>query len=226
MATIKIFNNDENRMETYFRNENEAMPYINGTTLLVREFRGSSKSDLLWSTKRAMQSWNSFRFMYGRPIHVGYAFKRPYEGGHSKQSQHYAGVAFDVGQNTTSAERNAMRTLAYNSGLWSYVEPASLTPTWVHFDRRFGTSACGSGGYPIVRFGSISTYVLILQDALTRLGYTPGGIDGIFGNATLNAVTEFQKDSGLTADGIVGCFTWTYLMNKVVPSSAFFESVD
>ena len=27
MATIRIFNNDENKMETYFRNENQAMPY-------------------------------------------------------------------------------------------------------------------------------------------------------------------------------------------------------
>ena len=131
MATIRIFNNDENRMETYFRNENEAMPYNTGGTLLVREFRGSSRSDLLWSTKRTMQSWNSFRFLYGRPIQVGFAFKRPYEGGHGQQSQHYAGVAFDVGHNLNAAERNSMRLLAYNSGIWSYVEPSSMSPTWV-----------------------------------------------------------------------------------------------
>ena len=82
MATIKVFNNDENRMETYYRGENEAMPYNSGNTLTVREFRGSSKSDLLWTEKRAMQAWNSFRFVYGRPISVGFAFKKPSEGGH------------------------------------------------------------------------------------------------------------------------------------------------
>ncbi|MCL2342400.1 MAG: hypothetical protein FWC62_00655 [Firmicutes bacterium] len=131
MATIKVFNNDENRMETYYRAENESMPYINGNTLLVREFRGSSRSDLLWTEKRAMQSWNSFRFMYGRPIHIGFAFKRPFEGGHGQQSQHYAGLAFDVGQNLTNSQRTEMRNLAYNSGLWTYVEPVSLSPTWV-----------------------------------------------------------------------------------------------
>ncbi|MCL2342769.1 MAG: peptidoglycan-binding protein [Firmicutes bacterium] len=226
MATIRIFNNDENRMETYFRNENEAMPYNTGNSLLVREFRGSSRSDLLWSTKRAMQSWNSFRFLYGRPIRVGFAFKRPYEGGHGQQSQHFAGVAFDVGHNLSAAERNTMRSLAYNSGIWSYVEPSSLTPTWVHFDRRFGTPACATGGYPAVRLGSISTYVLILQDSLTRLGYTTGGIDGIFGNGTANAVMAFQRANGLTADGVVGCFTWSYLMNKVVPVTAVLQPVD
>jgi hypothetical protein len=225
MATIKIFNNDENRMETYFRHENEPMPYITGNTLLVREFRGSSRSDLLWSTKRAMQSWNSFRFMYGRPISVGFAFKRPYEGGHGQQSQHYAGVAFDVGHNLSSADRNAMRNLAYNSGIWTYVEPASLTPTWVHFDRRFGTSACSSGGYPVVRHGSIGNYVLVLQDCLNRAGYGTGGIDGIFGNATTNAVIAFQRNSGLAADGIVGCFTWSYLVNRVSPRFEFLQPV-
>ena len=131
MATIKVFNNDENRMETYFKGENEAMPYNTGNTLTVREFRGSSRSDLLWTAKRAMQSWNSFRFIYGRPIYVGYAFKRPYEGGHGQQSQHYAGVAFDVGQNLNNAQRAEMRSMAVNSGLWGYVEPVSLSPTWV-----------------------------------------------------------------------------------------------
>ena len=226
MATIKIFNNDENRMETYFRNENEAMPYISGNTLLVREFRGSSRSDILWTTKRAMQSWNSFRFLYGRPIHVGFAFKRTYEGGHGQQSQHYAGVAFDVGQNLNAAERNAMRSLAYNSGLWTYVEPASLTPTWVHFDRRFGTPACAAGGFPVLRAGSISTYVLVLQDSLNRLGYGTGGLDGVFGNGTANAVMAFQRSSGLTADGVAGCFTWSYLMNRVIPTCECLEPVD
>ena len=218
MATIKIYNNNENRMETYFRREDEAMPYnINGT-LRVREFRGSSKSDLLWTDRRTMESWNRFRSLYGRPIQVGYAFKRPYEGGHTAQSQHYAGVAFDVGQNLNNAQRAEMRSLASSSGLWSYVEPVSLTPTWVHFDRRSGTPACGAGGgYPVVRLSNLGVYVLVLQDALNTLGYWTGGIDGVFGGATLNAVLAYQRSRGLSADGVVGCMTWTALMNDAVP---------
>jgi len=131
MATIKVFNNDENKMETYYRGENEAMPYNTGNTLKVSEFRGSSRSDVLWTEKRAMQAWNSFRFLYGRSIYVGFAFKRPTEGGHGQQSQHYAGTAFDVAQNLNNAQRAEMRTLAINSGLWGYVEPFSISPTWV-----------------------------------------------------------------------------------------------
>lgn len=40
-------------------------------------------------------------------------------------SQHYAGVAFDVGQNLDEAGRNSMRNLAINSGIWNYVEPVT-----------------------------------------------------------------------------------------------------
>ena len=58
------------------------------------------------------------------------------------KSQHYAGVAFDAGQALSISERNRLRNTAINSGVWSYIEPANLTPTWVHFDKRFGRPAC------------------------------------------------------------------------------------
>lgn len=118
MAKILIYNNDTNRMETYYRGEEEAMPYNTNRTLKVKEFRGSSKSNTLWTEKRTMQAWNTQRYLYGRPIPVGYAFKRPYEGGHGSQSQHYAGVAFDVGQKLTNSERDAIRRIAISSGVW------------------------------------------------------------------------------------------------------------
>lgn len=57
--------------------------------------------------------------------------------GIGNQSQHYAGVAFDVGQTLSPSRRNALWNSANNSNIWSYVEPKSLTPTWVHFDKRF-----------------------------------------------------------------------------------------
>lgn len=48
------------------------------------------------------------------------------------------------GQTWSNAKRTTLRNSAKNSGLWSYVEPASLTPTWVHFDKRALRSACSS----------------------------------------------------------------------------------
>lgn len=132
------------------------------------------------------------------------------------QSQHYAGVAFDVGQRLTQTQRTRLWNSANNSGVWSYVEPISLTPTWVHFDKRFGTPACSTGGFPTLRRGSLSNYVLIAQDDLNTLGYRTNGLDGIFGSATLEAVRSYQRNKGLSVDGIVGCNTWRALQEDVV----------
>lgn len=216
MAKIIVFNNDTNKMESYTRGESSPMPYNTNGTLKVREFRGSSKSNILWTTKRTMQTWNSQRYIFGAPIPVGFAFKRPYEGGHSNQSQHYAGTAFDVGQTLSSTRRRALWNSANSAKIWSYVEPISLTPTWVHFDKRFGSSACSSGGFPLLKKGSISNYVLIAQDDLNTLGYSTGGLDGIFGTQTQNAVKNYQRKVGLSVDGIVGCNTWRSLQESVV----------
>lgn len=180
MAKIKIYNNDTNRMETYYRGEQETMPYVTGRTLTVKEFRGSSNSNLLWTEKRAMLAWNSQRYIYGKPIKVGYAFRRPWEGGHSTLSQHYAGLAFDVGQTLTTTERNNLYNSAVNSGVWTYVEPQILTPTWIHFDKRRGNPACSTGGYPQIQMGSRGAYVMIAQDDLNTLGYKTGGLRNIW----------------------------------------------
>ena len=182
MARLLVYDNYEDRVYTYSSvNENDSMPYSTESTLLVREFRGESGSPTLWTTTSAMEAWNLTRRRYGRGIHVGYAFRRIWEGGHGTRSQHYAGVSFDVGQTTTQAHRTEIFNAALRTGAWGYVEPLSLTPTWVHFDRRYGVPACSgtTSGYPTLRRGSRGCYVMILQDALSTLGYITGErIDG------------------------------------------------
>ena len=226
MAKIIVYNNDTDRMEVYYKGLLEAMPYNTNRTLTVKEFRGASNSNTLWTTKRTMQSWNSQRRLYGAPIPVGYAFRRSWEGGHTGQSQHYAGTAFDVGQQWTNAQRAALRASAQNSGLWSYVEPVSISPTWVHFDRRQKPPACSSGGYPLIKRGSLSVYVLIAQDDLNTLGFGAVSLDGIFGNSTYNAVVRYQASRGLIADGIIGCNTWRSLQENVVGTGRTSTTID
>ena len=226
MAKIKIYNNDTNRMETYYRGEQETMPYVTGRTLTVKEFRGSSNSNLLWTEKRAMLAWNSQRYIYGKPIKVGYAFRRPWEGGHSTLSQHYAGLTFDVGQTLTTTERNNLYNSAVNSGVWTYVEPQILTPTWIHFDKRRGNPACSTGGYPQIQMGSRGAYVMIAQDDLNTLGYKTGGLDGIFGSNTQTAVRNYQQNKGLAVDGIVGCNTWRSLQEDVLGKGKTSTTID
>lgn len=54
------------------------------------------------------------------------------------------------------------------------------------------------------KYGSRGEEVKKIQTVLASKGYYKGSIDGIFGSGTLNAVKSFQKDNGLSADGIVG----------------------
>lgn len=213
MAELYVYDAYNNKLLKYNLSENDPMPYAYNNTMRVREFRGSSNSPTLWTTTTAMEAWNLTRRRYGKGIYIGYAFKRIWEGGHGTASQHYAGVSFDVGQNTTSSERLKIRDAAVATKAWGYVEPISMTPTWVHFDRRYGKPACPNttAGYPTVRRGSKSTYVLILQDALNALGYSTRTLDGIFGANTERALKAFQSSVGLTADGICGCNSWKKL---------------
>lgn len=53
--------------------------------------------------------------------------------------------------------------------------------------------------------------VSALQQRLTHLGYFKGNVTGYFGSVTKEAVVQFQKDRGLTPDGIVGENTQTSL---------------
>src|SRR4051812_269495 len=46
--------------------------------------------------------------------------------------------------------------------------------------------------------------VVDLQRLMTRLGYYNGAIDGVYGNATTNAVKAMQEALGVTADGVYG----------------------
>jgi len=50
-----------------------------------------------------------------------------------------------------------------------------------------------------------------IQKALKKAGYYSGTIDGKVGPGTRDAIAAFQKDNGLTADGVCGRGTWAKL---------------
>ena len=66
---------------------------------------------------------------------------------------------------------------------------------------------------PTLRKGNRNAYVKEMQIMLDKLGYNLGicGVDGDYGTATEKAVKEFQRDHGLTQDGICGPKTWAAL---------------
>jgi hypothetical protein len=66
-------------------------------------------------------------------------------------------------------------------------------------------------GGQILRVGSRSGEVRVLQARLVQVGRGPLDVDGDFGPATLAAVRTFQGDRGLLVDGEVGPATWAEL---------------
>ena len=58
--------------------------------------------------------------------------------------------------------------------------------------------------FALSKIGSRGEEVRQIQTALHNLGYFNSKIDGIYGTITKKAVERFQKDNGLTVDGIAG----------------------
>lgn len=65
-------------------------------------------------------------------------------------------------------------------------------------------ASCCVTVFSLSKMGSQSKEVTAIQTALKEKGYYTFKVDGIFGSRTKNAVMKFQKDNGLTVDGIVG----------------------
>lgn len=96
--------------------------------------------------------------------------------------------------------------------------PASDRPTryqssnHTQFGRRFlalGVSVLtvlASAGQVLANLtcGAEGAEVTALQDCLRRAGYSQVIVDGVFGEITADAVEAFQRDQGLTVDGIAG----------------------
>lgn len=76
---------------------------------------------------------------------------------------------------------------------------------------------------PVLRSGAAGDSVTRLQTRLKELGYYTDAVDGQFGPGTRTAVTEFQRQNDLSADGIVGTETSALLYSdaaKVAVTSA------
>ena len=67
-------------------------------------------------------------------------------------------------------------------------------------------------------YGSQGSDVTELQKLLNNHGYSLDE-NGIFGENTKNAVTDFQQKKGLTVDGIVGTNTWGTLNGTYTPNT-------
>jgi len=82
----------------------------------------------------------------------------------------------------------------------------------------------------LVSAGTLPTYasyhqgdqgddIATIQAQLNALGYNVGSVDGDFGEATANAIANFQRDRGLETDGVIGSETYRAIMGREIPVS-------
>jgi len=64
---------------------------------------------------------------------------------------------------------------------------------------------------PTLYWGSAGDDVFSVQQRLNQWGYYNGSLDGFYGNDTFQAVSDFQQNNGIPADGVVGQATWDAL---------------
>ena len=68
--------------------------------------------------------------------------------------------------------------------------------------------------FDVLRYGSKGKEVSLLQAILNKLGYNLN-IDGDYGTQTNKAVTDFQQNTNIEADGVVGAVTWQTLITSI-----------
>ncbi len=76
-----------------------------------------------------------------------------------------------------------------------------------------------SPAYKTLKNGSKGTEVSNLQYTLYELGYYTGAVDGIYGDSTAKAVSEFQSNNGLAVTGVADSATLAIVFSSsAVPS--------
>lgn len=108
---------------------------------------------------------------------------------------------------------------------WAALTAARAKPSPKKTTPAKASSGSSTRAYPTVRLGSRGSAVLALQKALKAKGFSPGPLDGVFGQGTLAAVRRFQGSRKLATDGVVGPNTWKALGYRGTGSSAGAGSV-
>lgn len=135
----------------------------------------------------------------------------------------------DVGDFTTANEAAALERSGifesrkiYKSGDKLYTGDVLVTKTKGHtvvvtdgYERTANNESTG-GVYMFevkqIKKGSDGKHVKLAQKILKGLKYYGGSIDGEFGSNTDKATRSYQKDKGLSMDGVIGTNTWKSLI--------------
>jgi hypothetical protein len=199
----------------------------------IREF-ASPGSDGIRIDDRLPRVLEKIRADLGnKPVRINSGYRTPAHNaavGGAKASQHMEGRAADISI-TGIAPVDVCRAAETALTFYGIEGCIGLYDTYNHIDvrdKRYryektartggretavqGWSAAGTSN-PVLKLNSKGADVRRMQERLIVYGFSmsPYGADGGFGSATRAAVVAFQKEHGLTADGICGPKTWAAL---------------
>lgn len=133
-------------------------------------------------------------------------------------SPHHAGLAGDFALPDTCtniiSRQNEIRRWCVSSGLFSYVQPQYITPTWIHAEVSVASPSSVFVPYPVIFPGNTGVHCFILQKCLNIMGF-PCLLSGRFTEDTLTALYRFRTAIGLPPEGYVDAICWQKLMSAV-----------
>lgn len=208
MAIVYVFNDDTGRIEKYSREYSDPMPYNISNTLTVREFL--NRHTVGWTDLYTMNAWNKLRNYYGAPIIVKSAFSTMNDNGCLPDPQFYFGMGFLISP-IKSGDAEKLHEAAVESEAFSFVAPFVRGEDILVDNRYKPANLYLTSGLPNLFRGVRCNQVFGVQDSLKLFGYNIA-VDGIFGPETERAVIQFQRNCGLTEDGIMTYLEWNSLL--------------
>ena len=106
-----------------------------------------------------------------------------------------------------SGTKSAVMYFQRNNGLTADGIVGNATAAALGMSLSASSSVQTGGSSSVLKQGSSGEQVKTLQQKLKNWGYYSGSVDGVFGSGTKSAVMYFQRNNGLTADGVVGSRT-------------------
>ncbi len=193
MNELLIYHQNTGKIESMELEDNQSMPYMEAGKLTVGDFKIGSTSPILWTTREVLTKIDQTFTSAFKPLS---GFCRVYEMPHTYY-RHYTGEAIDIFNTPVSAHMPAWDRML-------------LLTDRLHL--QMGISQPFS---PITK-GSRGVTVMVLQDMLNLLGYTPDNIDGIFGDRTMAALKTYQRKSKLKANGVCDFNSWQFLFQDTM----------
>lgn len=212
---MKIYVVDETNdtIEEFVLCLNENMPYTTGGRLTVRDFRATSNTCIMWTTKRFLMSIEEI-IDPCLDFDVRTGFLRAFETPDNGFYQHLLGTALEGGENLSYFWRMNLAKQIEDEALMDWIGDVDHEPSLMQF---YQASYSDSALVPFktVRLKDQGISVFVLQDALWTLGYCIDELNGVFDQSLENALMQFQNENGLILDGVAGPETWRAIMHKI-----------